>query len=168
MAAYELKIGECCFCKGDCNPLNQSCGSCARSMTGFSIGINKLPIHLRHVYSDRKNCENESDDEEMLKGLSEESESDDEYWKKDISLISSPVSILTTTPTQVSDTDDEKMTTVYYTGLGVNPGVCYHTEREFRRIIHDNRDKFPFITQMGAIRCSLRQLVPSVGGKILE
>lgn len=34
----ELEVGQCCFCGDECNPLSQSCGTCARSMTmyGFS------------------------------------------------------------------------------------------------------------------------------------
>ncbi len=29
----EPEVGTCCFCKGECNPASQSCGSCARSLS---------------------------------------------------------------------------------------------------------------------------------------
>lgn len=38
--------GVCCFCKGDCNSLGQSCGKCARLLTGHSLGWNALPKAL--------------------------------------------------------------------------------------------------------------------------
>ena len=47
---YEMDIGTCCFCGDECNPCSQSCGRCARSLTGFSLGWNPLPSHLTHVY----------------------------------------------------------------------------------------------------------------------
>lgn len=28
----EEEVGECCFCKGPCNPLSQACGRCARKL----------------------------------------------------------------------------------------------------------------------------------------
>ena len=30
--------GVCCFCSGPCNPLSQSCGTCSRQITGWSVG----------------------------------------------------------------------------------------------------------------------------------
>lgn len=38
--------GTCCFCKGDCNPLSQSCGMCSRNLTGYALGWNSLPPYL--------------------------------------------------------------------------------------------------------------------------
>jgi hypothetical protein len=32
-------VGTCCFCKGECNPMSQSCGSCARGLSGAVLGI---------------------------------------------------------------------------------------------------------------------------------
>lgn len=40
------EIGICCFCEGECNPMSQSCGSCARGLSGVAIGI-PVPPHLR-------------------------------------------------------------------------------------------------------------------------
>jgi hypothetical protein len=40
-------VGTCCFCEGECNPMSQSCGVCARKMTGWSIGMNKIPSYLK-------------------------------------------------------------------------------------------------------------------------
>jgi hypothetical protein len=34
-------VGTCCFCAGDCNPMSQSCGRCARNMTTWLFGIPK-------------------------------------------------------------------------------------------------------------------------------
>ena len=42
----EVEIGICCFCGYDCNIHSQSCGSCSRSLSGYSIGINNLPNYL--------------------------------------------------------------------------------------------------------------------------
>tara|TARA_B110000908_G_C10171940_1_gene411300 strand:- start:430 stop:930 length:501 start_codon:yes stop_codon:yes gene_type:complete len=42
----EIKAGVCCFCKGDCNPMSQSCGQCARGISGAAIGI-PVPYHLK-------------------------------------------------------------------------------------------------------------------------
>lgn len=44
---FEMDIGICCFCGNECNPCSQSCGRCARSITGFTLGWNPLPEHLR-------------------------------------------------------------------------------------------------------------------------
>ena len=32
------EYGKCCFCNGPCNPQSQSCGSCARDVTGYALG----------------------------------------------------------------------------------------------------------------------------------
>jgi len=32
------EIGECCFCKGECNPLSQSCGQCMRETNMYRLG----------------------------------------------------------------------------------------------------------------------------------
>jgi hypothetical protein len=49
-SSYSMDIGTCCFCGDECNPCSQSCGSCTRSLSGFSLGWNPLPLHLRHVH----------------------------------------------------------------------------------------------------------------------
>ena len=44
----ETLFGKCCFCQEQCNMLSQSCGTCARNITGYSIGINNnLPDNLK-------------------------------------------------------------------------------------------------------------------------
>jgi len=32
-----IEEGKCCFCKNDCNPLSQSCGRCARSLSWYGF-----------------------------------------------------------------------------------------------------------------------------------
>lgn len=34
-----IDVGTCCFCNGDCNPLSQSCGRCARGLSGGALGL---------------------------------------------------------------------------------------------------------------------------------
>jgi len=46
------EIGICCFCGEGCNPSSQSCGRCARTLTGFSLGWNVLPSYLQNLYPD--------------------------------------------------------------------------------------------------------------------
>lgn len=39
------EVGTCCFCQGECNPMSQSCGQCARGVSGIALGIYS-PKHL--------------------------------------------------------------------------------------------------------------------------
>lgn len=39
-------IGICCYCGDECNPLSQSCGACARGLSGRAFGF-KVPEHLK-------------------------------------------------------------------------------------------------------------------------
>jgi len=41
--------GICCFCSEECNPMSQSCGRCARLLTGYSLGWNKLPDYFKYT-----------------------------------------------------------------------------------------------------------------------
>jgi hypothetical protein len=47
----ELK-GSCCFCNEECNPCSQSCGRCARQMTGWAIGMNTNKFVLKPTLED--------------------------------------------------------------------------------------------------------------------
>jgi hypothetical protein len=38
-SAEEEIVGSCCFCDGECNPMSQACGRCARRMTCGLIGL---------------------------------------------------------------------------------------------------------------------------------
>jgi hypothetical protein len=42
---YDEDIGTCCFCGDECNQMSQSCGSCARGLSGIAIGL-PVPEHL--------------------------------------------------------------------------------------------------------------------------
>ena len=42
--------GVCCFCGFECNPMSQSCGSCARGLSGAAIGL-PVPKHLKKYIS---------------------------------------------------------------------------------------------------------------------
>lgn len=42
-----IEEGICCFCGGECNPMSQSCGFCARGLSGIAVGI-PVPKHLKH------------------------------------------------------------------------------------------------------------------------
>lgn len=42
----DMGIGKCCFCGDDCNPMSQSCGSCARGMSGAVLGL-PVPEYLK-------------------------------------------------------------------------------------------------------------------------
>lgn len=42
-------VGICCFCGDGCNPNGQSCGRCARALTGFTLGWNPLPDHMKYL-----------------------------------------------------------------------------------------------------------------------
>lgn len=44
--SYDMDIGICCFCGDECNPCSQSCGSCSRIISGFTLGWNSLPISI--------------------------------------------------------------------------------------------------------------------------
>lgn len=51
----KLNIGICCFCGFECNPLSQSCGSCARGISCVALGI-PVPSHIRDfVYNNYQN-----------------------------------------------------------------------------------------------------------------
>jgi len=39
----DFNVGKCCFCNNDCNPMSQSCGRCARQVTGYALGWNNNP-----------------------------------------------------------------------------------------------------------------------------
>ena len=41
----EMCIGTCCICKGECNLMSQSCGSCARGLSGVALGL-PTPDHI--------------------------------------------------------------------------------------------------------------------------
>jgi hypothetical protein len=43
---HELDVGECCFCGRECNPMSQSCGYCARGISGAVIGL-AVPYELQ-------------------------------------------------------------------------------------------------------------------------
>lgn len=51
------EYGNCCFCNGPCNPMSQACGSCARDVTGYSLGWRKEkpqlydPMDLKQLYN---------------------------------------------------------------------------------------------------------------------
>jgi hypothetical protein len=45
-AQEDMGIGKCCFCGDDCNPMSQSCGSCARGMSGAVLGL-PVPEYLK-------------------------------------------------------------------------------------------------------------------------
>lgn len=49
-------IGTCCFCGFECNPLSQSCGSCARGISGAAIGL-PVPDHLKKFVYNYPYCE---------------------------------------------------------------------------------------------------------------
>jgi len=59
---YLMEIGVCCFCGLDCNFLSQSCGSCSRSLSVCSIGLNDVPNHLEE-YKIKKQLSFEVDTE---------------------------------------------------------------------------------------------------------
>lgn len=44
--SQQKDIGICCFCGQECNPYSQTCGRCARALTGFSLGWNPPPSCL--------------------------------------------------------------------------------------------------------------------------
>jgi hypothetical protein len=43
-------IGKCCFCNEDCNSFSQSCGNCARSLTGAAMGWDINPNSIVIIY----------------------------------------------------------------------------------------------------------------------
>ena len=68
--------GTCSFCKGDCNILSQSCGFCARTLTGHFLGWNPLPDYiLKNIRSDSfpelKNTTSEDDKYEYAAKIEE-------------------------------------------------------------------------------------------------
>jgi hypothetical protein len=40
--SHEEKPGICCWCGWECNPMSQSCGTCARDVTMGMIGMKPL------------------------------------------------------------------------------------------------------------------------------
>ena len=44
-----FEIGTCCFCNGECNPSSQTCGSCARKITGYALGNNNYPGEIKNI-----------------------------------------------------------------------------------------------------------------------
>ena len=60
MTDKELEPGTCCFCDGECNPLSQSCGLCARGLSGAALGL-PVPRHLRKfIYEEKKGSPKDS------------------------------------------------------------------------------------------------------------
>lgn len=53
---YFLDIGTCCFCGFECNPLSQSCVSCARGISGAAIGL-PVPDHLKKIVYNYPCCD---------------------------------------------------------------------------------------------------------------
>lgn len=53
----KLNIGVCCFCGFECNPLSQSCGLCARSISGIALGIPIPPYMRDFVYNQYHNSD---------------------------------------------------------------------------------------------------------------
>ena len=53
----KLNIGICCFCGFECNPLSQSCGSCARGISGVALGIPIPPYMKDFVYNHYQNSD---------------------------------------------------------------------------------------------------------------
>lgn len=51
-----LDIGTCCFCGFECNPSSQSCGSCARGISGVAIGL-PVPIRLKKFLFNHPTCD---------------------------------------------------------------------------------------------------------------
>lgn len=44
-------ISKCCFCGFECNPCSQSCGTCSRETTEYSIGWrNEAPTYIDSEY----------------------------------------------------------------------------------------------------------------------
>jgi hypothetical protein len=40
--------GVCCFCGFECNPLSQSCGTCARNINGYQLGLSlTIPKYIK-------------------------------------------------------------------------------------------------------------------------
>jgi hypothetical protein len=68
------EVGKCCFCGFGCNPCSQSCGGCARIITGHALGWNNLPPYLKYLNS-YENTRNK-DDEFESKSNNSNSESD--------------------------------------------------------------------------------------------
>ena len=62
--------GTCCFCEGDCNPASQACGRCMRSLSGFSLGWNSLPMYLGTIF-----LKNKREEESGPEVVTEEKES---------------------------------------------------------------------------------------------
>lgn len=48
----EEEKGVCCFCGFECNPASQSCGTCAREVSGYSIGIRRTPPSYKKEFLD--------------------------------------------------------------------------------------------------------------------
>ena len=46
----DFETGKCTYCESECNPLSQTCGTCARLLTGYTLGWNELPLYLQGVY----------------------------------------------------------------------------------------------------------------------
>jgi len=42
----EYEYGICTLCGNECNASSQSCGRCARQITGHALGWNKLPGYI--------------------------------------------------------------------------------------------------------------------------
>lgn len=48
--------GICCYCGWECNPASQACGTCARDVTMFMIGMKRLRYDLIPKVLDVPNC----------------------------------------------------------------------------------------------------------------
>ena len=64
--------GKCCVCGFDCNFSSQTCGSCARELTGYSLGWNqsqKITDYLAEMESDNIITKNISDNNDTKKKI---------------------------------------------------------------------------------------------------
>ena len=65
-STHSLDIGICCFCGFECNPMSQSCGSCARGISGAAIGI-PVPSHLRKFVYGHEETKKKKDEKDPKK-----------------------------------------------------------------------------------------------------
>lgn len=64
--------GKCCICGFECNFSSQTCGSCARELTGYSLGWNqsqKITDYLAEMESDNIITKNISDNNDTKKKI---------------------------------------------------------------------------------------------------
>ena len=154
----EQEIGECCYCGNECNPCSQSCGMCMRSITGYSIGMNSLPYHLRHVYEgvDGEGVDGEGDTDEGDSDYNDEGDEGDE-GESMCDLVSTDEEVDT----------EEKETLIYYNGLHSDSECNQYrfTETEFR-IFLSNIPEFAIPTSRVMV-CSLGLLLKATGADVI-